>query len=154
MSNTNKEILAILRHYWKLGRNVLMPHVSCKMLKIMMPYPIVQHKIGTRNSRKVPPTFKRNHALEDHEVLCQRIEANPATITRQLLHEFGPFRWTIGCHPHQLKKKSKRCREVPHDLIAKQAVTCENLQRTTYKSPGPAFLPKYHNMGQKMDLFT
>ena len=23
MSNTNKEILAILRHYWKLGRNAV-----------------------------------------------------------------------------------------------------------------------------------
>ena len=25
MSNTNKEILAILRHYWKLGQNAVNP---------------------------------------------------------------------------------------------------------------------------------
>jgi len=38
-----------------------------------------------------------------------------------LSQDLGPFRWTIWRHLHQLGKTSKRCREVRHDLTAKQA---------------------------------
>jgi len=66
MSNTNKEILAILRHYWKLSRNTV------DAARILLEgedhdaSPIVQHKIGTRNSKKVTPTFKRNYVTAGH----------------------------------------------------------------------------------------
>jgi len=54
-------------------------------------------------------------------VLCQRIETNSATNTQQLSQELGPSRLIIERHLHQLGKRSKICREVPHDLTAKQA---------------------------------
>ena len=60
-------------------------------------------------------------SVVDYEVLCQRIEANPATSTWQLSQELGSSRLTIGRHLHELGNASKRCREVPHYLTAKQA---------------------------------
>ena len=69
MSNTNKEILAILRHYWKLGQNAV-----------------------------------------DAAGILREVESQ--------VHG--------NCHrslvlPNQLGNKSKRCREVSHDLTTKQA---------------------------------
>ena len=91
-----------------------------------MPSPIVQHKIRAGNSRKVTQNLKeepcpRRLYVADHEVLCQRIEPNPATSTRQLSQELGSSRWAIGRHLQKLVKTRKRCREVPYDLTAKQA---------------------------------
>ena len=126
MSNTNKEILAILRHYWKLGRNAI---DASRILQYVEDHDVIfyrraqnwykKFKEGLTNLQEKPrhgrPLFV------DHDVLCQRIKANPATSTRQLSQELGPSRSTIGCHLYQLGKTSKRCREVPHDLTAKQA---------------------------------
>jgi [histone H3]-lysine36 N-dimethyltransferase SETMAR len=126
MSNTNKEILAILRHYWKLGRNAV---DAARILREVEGHDAISDRTAQNWYKK----FKEGHtdlqeeprsgrpSVVDHEVICQRIEANPATSTRQLSQELGPSRWTIGRHLHQLGKTSKRCREVPHDLTAKQA---------------------------------
>jgi len=109
MSNTNTEILAILRHYWKLGRNAVDKGHDV---------------ISDRTAQNWYNKFKKGHtnlqeeqglgspSVVDHEVLCQRIEANEA-ISTQLSQELR--------HLHQLEKTSKRCREAPHDLTVKQA---------------------------------
>jgi len=95
MSNINKEILAILRHYWKLGRN----GVDAALIQ----WEVEGHDaISDRTSQNWYKKFKEGRtnlqeelrlsrpSIVDHEVLYQRIEANPATSTRQLSQELGP----------------------------------------------------------------
>ena len=88
--------------------------------------------ISNRTAQNWYKKFKKSHTnlqeeprpgrpyVVDHDVFCQRIEASTATSTQQLSQELDPSRWTIERHLHQLGKTSKRCREVPHDLTAKQ----------------------------------
>ena len=122
MSNTNKGILAILRHYWKLGGNA--GHILREVeSRDAISDRAVQNwykkfKEGHTNIQEEPRPGKPS--IVDHEILCQRIDSNPATSIRQLSQELGPSRWTIGRHLHQLEKTSKRCREVPHDLTHKR----------------------------------
>ena len=105
MSNTNKEILAILRHYWKLGRNVV--DAACILREVEC-----HDAISDRTAQNWYKKFKEGHtnlqdepppgrpSAVDHVVLCQRIEANLATSIRQLSQKLGPSRWTTRRHLH------------------------------------------------------
>ena len=52
------------------------------------------------------------------------------------------------------KDKQKMKRNSPRFDSQTSRQTCENLQRTSCKSPRPAFLATNRNMWRKMDLFT
>jgi len=119
MKNINNEILAILRHYWKLGRNAV---DAARILREVEGHDAISDSTAQNWNNK----FKEDHtnlqeephpgrpSAVDNEILCQRIEANSATSTRQLSQELGSSRWTIRRHLHQFGKTSKRCREVLH----------------------------------------
>jgi len=92
---------------------LFMPHVYCEMLKVMMPSPMVQHKIGTRNSRKIICCRTRRPLSKNWGQSSYKYTA--------IVTGFCDYaRWTTGRHLHELGKTSKRCREVPHNLTAKQ----------------------------------
>ena len=62
-----------------------------------------QHAISDRTAQNSYKKYKEGHtnlheeprperlSVIDYEVICQRIEANPVTSTRQLSQELGPF---------------------------------------------------------------
>jgi len=56
-----------LWYYWKLGRNAVhAAHIPLEVEGHDAISDLTAHIIGTRNSRKVTPTFKRNHVPEGH----------------------------------------------------------------------------------------
>ena len=83
MSNTNKEISEILRHYWKLCRNTV---DAARILREVEGHDAISDLTAQNWYNK----FKKGSVV-DHGVICQRIEANPDTSTRQLSQELGPF---------------------------------------------------------------
>ena len=106
-------------------KTLLMPHVSCERLKVIITSLIVQHEIGTINSRKVTQTFKRNHAPEDH--LLQTMRSSVPELRSIQLQDDG------NCHrslvlPDGLQGvifinqggQAKDCRAVSHNLTTKQ----------------------------------
>ena len=78
MNNTNKEILAILRHYWKLDQNAV---DAARILWEVED----NDAISDRTAQNWYKKFKEDHtnlqeeprpgrpSVVDHEILCQRI---------------------------------------------------------------------------------
>lgn len=126
MSDTNLEILAILRHYYKQGFKATdAARIICQFEG--------EDAISERTSQNWYKRFKSGDmslqirsrsgrpCTMDLEALQQSVQSNPTTSTRRLSNELGASKDTIGRALHKLGKVNRRCREVPHDLNAQQA---------------------------------
>jgi len=66
MSNTNKEILVILRHYWKLGRNAV---DAARFLREVEGHDVISDCTARNWYKKFKvghTTFKRKNTPEEH----------------------------------------------------------------------------------------
>ena len=86
MSNTNKEILAILQHYWILDQNAV---DAARIMREVEGYNAISDRTAQNWSKK----FKKGHtnlqekphlgrpSVVDHEVLCQSSYKYTAIVT-------------------------------------------------------------------------
>jgi len=155
MSNTNKEILEILRHYWKLGRNAVDArswrswcHIRSYSIKLVQEIQERSHQ-PTRET-----TLRKAICCRPWGPLSRNWDQSSYKYTA-IVTGICSFSMDYMASSSSIKENKKKMqRSAPRFNSETSRRTCENLQRTSCKSPGPAFLSMNRNIWRKMDVST
>lgn len=74
-------------------------------------------------------------SIVNSEALVKAVEKNPRTSTRKLSAQLGPSKSTICRHLHLHGKVNRRCREIPHELSAENALRRVDICKELLKNP-------------------